>query len=263
MPQRLPARAETRVPVRVLPKARAVIHRAAFDLLADITLRLANDEAFEVPGDIAATLQAKGHVEILDGSARPDRRSRAPSVSKFNRPSKRQLPRRPARPIAALPEWNRIALLRLRSNAERDAQTGCLVWKGVLWGSGYGGLGYKGVRYMAHRLSWLAHRGPIPDGLFVCHSCDNRACIEISHLFLGTAQDNATDMIRKGRARLLGAARLTEADVADIKRRLADGQSAGSIAKLKSLSYSSVYYIKSNRIWRHVEAAARVEDGEC
>ena len=58
-----------------------------------------------------------------------------------------------------------------------------------------------------------------------------------------------------------GRAQLSEADVANIKRRLADGQSVSSIAKLKSAPYSTVYYIKTNRTWRHVEAAARVDDG--
>ncbi len=255
MPQRLPARVETRVPIRVLPKARAFIHRAAFDLLADITLRLANDEAFDVPGDIAATLQAKGHVGILDcpgaaGSAEPSAAATHPfGEATAATPS--------SEADAVLPEWNRFALLRLRSYAERDEQTGCLVWKGALWGSGYGGINYKGIRYLTHRFSWLVQRGPIPDGLLVCHSCDNRPCIEITHLFLGTAQDNITDMIRKGRARMRSRARLPEADVADIKRRLADGQSAASISKLKSVSYASVFDIKSNRCWRHVEAAPR------
>jgi len=259
MPQRLPARAETRVPVRVLPNARAFIHRAAFDLLSDITLRLANDEAFEVPGDIAAALLAKGHVEILAG---PGTTGSAESIAAATQPSLDVPAAAPQREgEAALSEWRRIALERLRVRVERNAQAGCLEWKGARRNGGYGDITYKRTRYLAHRLSWLAHRGSIPDRLFVCHSCDNRACIEISHLFLGTARDNVTDMIRKGRARMLGRARLTEADAADIKRRLADGQSVSSIAKLKSVSYNSVLAIKSNRCWRHVEAAARVDDG--
>ena len=69
-------------------------------------------------------------------------------------------------------------------------------------------------------------------------------------------------MIRKGRARMFGAARLTEADVADIKRRLADGQSTASVARLKSASYGSVFDIKTNRSWRHVKAAVRVDGGD-
>lgn len=51
----------------------------------------------------------------------------------------------------------------------------------------------------AHRAAWLAQRGDIPQGKFVCHRCDRRRCIEPEHLFLGTAQENAADMVRKGR----------------------------------------------------------------
>lgn len=59
-------------------------------------------------------------------------------------------------------------------------------------------IGY-GLYLYAHRVAWEFYRGPIPQGLHVLHHCDNPICINPEHLFVGTLQDNATDMVNKGR----------------------------------------------------------------
>jgi len=76
---------------------------------------------------------------------------------------------------------------------------GCWEWTGFLLGNGYGQVGIKNTQAQAHRVSWEMHYGPIPQGLYVLHHCDNRKCVRPDHLFLGTIQDNADDMVAKER----------------------------------------------------------------
>lgn len=66
-------------------------------------------------------------------------------------------------------------------------------------GVGYGTIKRKGKQYPLHRVSWVIHFGEIPDGLLVCHTCDNPPCCNPAHLFLGTHKDNADDKVSKGR----------------------------------------------------------------
>ena len=75
----------------------------------------------------------------------------------------------------------------------------CWEWQGNRDQYGYGVIFYNGKLAKAHRLSWTLHFGNITDGLCVCHHCDNPSCVNPSHLFLGTHQDNAKDRESKGR----------------------------------------------------------------
>lgn len=67
--------------------------------------------------------------------------------------------------------------------------------------SGYGQIHVNGTTITAHRWAWARANGPIPRGLYCCHACDVRRCVNPAHLFLGTAQDNTRDAIAKGRHR--------------------------------------------------------------
>ena len=87
----------------------------------------------------------------------------------------------------------------LISKSKRN-ENGCIEWLGGKRNkSGYGATHVDDKTVHVHRLSWILNFGEIPDGLFVCHKCDNPPCINPEHLFLGTHRDNMLDCQNKGR----------------------------------------------------------------
>jgi hypothetical protein len=82
-----------------------------------------------------------------------------------------------------------------------EPNSGCLLWIGNVTSRGYGRVKRGGKVWQAHRFAWVEANGPIPDGVMVCHHCDNPPCVNVGHLFLGSAADNAQDSSRKGRRR--------------------------------------------------------------
>lgn len=153
-------------------------------------------------------------------------------------------------------------IIRFKQQIGNPLDNGCWPWKGAKAKSGYGEMTLMRPAkrpFTAHRLSWSIFRGPIPDGLFVCHHCDRRECVNPDHLFVGTHLDNMRDCKFKGRnkwARGSDAAhsKLTEEQVREI-RHLYDTTRipASIIARKYGVSAPSITAIGKRKNWKHLE----------
>ncbi len=97
-----------------------------------------------------------------------------------------------------IPSYQLNHLARFWRFTDKGASGECWPRK-VSPGGAYGRVIVNGIVTRAHRYSWTIHKGPIPDGMYVLHTCDNPACVNPAHLWLGTQQDNVDDMVAKGR----------------------------------------------------------------
>lgn len=141
--------------------------------------------------------------------------------------------------------------------AKVDRSGTCWLWRGKLTRYGYGLFCLQRDHPVAtHRYSYEQHSGSIPIGLLVCHTCDVRNCVNPDHLFLGTHRDNTLDCVAKGRfadGERNGHAKLTEAQVREIRRRhAAGGVRQKDIALNFGVSRALIGLIVTHKSWTHL-----------
>lgn len=134
----------------------------------------------------------------------------------------------------------------------------CWVWTAYRNPFGYGEVGRKNPRRVesTHRVSWELHAGLSAGDLCVLHKCDNPACVNPTHLFLGTRSENMDDKVRKGRqhrGERSPNAILRESDVPEIRRRLASGESQSKIGAAFGVKRVAISAIATGRAWKHVK----------
>lgn len=141
------------------------------------------------------------------------------------------------------------------SKVDKSSPDACWIWTGSIGGPGYGTFKVGKDHYVnAHRFSWEITHGRIPNGLCVCHKCDNRACVNPAHLFLGTIADNNRDMVSKGRqpkGEKSGPSKLSGSQVIEIRAKYRSGDySYRKLAAEYPVNWSAIRSVVKGRTWR-------------
>lgn len=147
---------------------------------------------------------------------------------------------------------------RFWKHVDKKSKDECWEWNASVSNDGYGNIRINNKLYLPHRISWVIHNNVIPDGLLVCHTCDNRSCVNPSHLFLGTQKENMQDRDKKCRRIALvgeknGKHRLTEKEVIEIRAKYIPYKySTYKLAKEYGVSTTAVQCIITYKTWKHV-----------
>jgi lambda repressor-like predicted transcriptional regulator len=149
---------------------------------------------------------------------------------------------------------------RFLEKVDKNVPNGCWNWVYGVVGGGYGGFWYKNKMYRAHRFAYELFKGSIPEGLYVCHSCDNPGCVNPEHLWLGTQKENLEDAVRKrrmSREDRIGTknwnAKLTISKVKEARELWKFGNTIRSLACKYGVSYESMRNALNGITWKHVK----------
>lgn len=132
-----------------------------------------------------------------------------------------------------------------------EPMSGCWLWMGAV-GKGYGSIGFGLKNEGAHRVSWMLHKGPIPEGGHVLHNCDNTYCVNPDHLRIGTHAENMADTTKRNRhskGQYHQCAKLSDEATIEIRK---SSEPSRVLATRYGVSYSLVYQIRKNKIRIHL-----------
>lgn len=150
----------------------------------------------------------------------------------------------------------RDVVARFWEKVNKDAPNGCWEWTGSRTRFGHGQLHVNGKAVLAHRFAWELTNGAIPNGMGICHHCDNPTCVNPAHLFLGTQADNSADMVKKDRS-LRGTrhfnAKLTESQVAEIRcKYVRNVVTCRILADEYGVEMTTIHAIVRRKNWSHI-----------
>ena len=152
-----------------------------------------------------------------------------------------------------LVNWRSLPLReRIIKSITENKETGCWEWNRGLFSQGYGMLSIKHQPTPAHRVAYEVFVGEIPEGLEVCHHCDNRKCVNPKHLFIGTHKENMEDMVSKGRSvkgELNASACLSNEKAKEVRELYRNGSSIVELARLFNVSWAVISGIVKNKTY--------------
>lgn len=144
---------------------------------------------------------------------------------------------------------------RFDAKVDKSSENGCHIWIGGKVAGGYGHFRLNKKMISAHRYSFIRTKGPIPDGMMVCHSCYNNSCVNPEHLFVDTHANNMKRMKEDGRlakGENHGASKLNDAKVKYVRKLYREGLSIKDIAKMHNVNPVTISKVISGQRWSHV-----------